>query len=138
MVGILIVAHETLGESLIRCASHVLGKRPPHLACVGITGQDDPEQVLPRLRELVRQLDQGGGVLILADICGATPCNIARRLVVPGKVACLAGINLPMLVRALTYRNEPLAAVMEKAISGGRAGVMAMNGDNNCDVAAGG
>lgn len=137
MVGILIVAHGTLGESLIHCASHVLGQRPSHIAGIGVTVQDDPDAMLPRAREALKQLDQGDGVLILADICGATPCNLARRLASPGKAECVAGVNLPMLVRALTYRNEALATVVEKALSGGREGVMTMDGDNPCNATAG-
>ncbi len=124
MIGILIIAHGTLGESLIHCASHVIGGRPPHLAQLGVSVQDDPGVVLPRARELVGQLDQGDGVLILSDMYGATPCNIVCRLLEPGKLEGIAGVNLPMLVRALTYREEPLATVVSKAISGGRDGVL--------------
>lgn len=135
MVGILIIAHGALGESLIHCASHVLGQRPPQIAGIGVTIRDDPDALLPKARELLKQLDQGDGVLILSDICGATPCNLARRLASPGKAECVAGVNLPMLVRALTYRNEALATVVKKALSGGREGVMDMSG--NCDAATG-
>ena len=73
MIGILIIAHGTLGESLIHCASHVLGKRPLRLMQLGVTVQDDPQQILPQALELVRQLDEGDGVLVLTDIYGATP-----------------------------------------------------------------
>lgn len=124
MIGILIISHGNLGDSLIHCAAHVLGKRPELLAYLTITVQDDPDIVLPKAQRLVKELDQGDGVLVLSDICGATPCNIASRLISPGKVECLAGINLPMLVRALTYRREPLAVACEKALTGGKEGVM--------------
>ncbi len=126
MVGILIVAHGTLGESLIHCASHVMGSRPPHLMQIGVSMQDDPQLVLPQAIKLARSLDQGGGVLVLSDVYGATPCNIASKLLIPGKIEGVAGVNLPMLVRALTYRNEPLKTVIAKAISGGIEGVMQM------------
>ena len=129
MVGILIVAHGAFGEALIHCASHVLGKRPPQVLQLGVGVHDDPESLLPLARELVRQLDQGQGVLVLSDILGATPCNIATRVLVPGKVEGVSGVNLPMLVRALTYRDEPLANVATKAISGGLAGVVHLNTD---------
>ncbi len=129
MVGILIVAHGAFGEALIHCASHVLGKRPPQVRQLGVTVHDDPEAVLPQARELVKQLDEGQGVLVLSDILGATPCNIATRLLVPGRVEGVCGVNLPMLIRALTYRDEALASVMEKAIGGGLAGVTQLNGD---------
>ncbi|HEX7811109.1 MAG TPA: PTS fructose transporter subunit IIA [Burkholderiales bacterium] len=126
MVGILIIAHGTLGESLIHCASHVMGSRPPHLTQIGVSIQDDPQLVLPQAIKLVRGLDQGSGVLILTDVYGATPSNITGRLLIPGKVEGVAGVNLPMLVRALTYRREPLRTVIAKAISGGIEGVMQM------------
>jgi PTS system ascorbate-specific IIA component len=124
MVGILIVAHGAFGEALIHCASHVLGKRPLRVRQVGITVHDDPDSILPQAQDLVRQLDEGDGVLVLTDMLGATPSNIAARLAAPGRVEVVAGVNLPMLVRALTYRAQPLAAVVGKAISGGREGVL--------------
>jgi PTS system ascorbate-specific IIA component len=124
MIGILIVAHGTFGESLIHCASHVMGSRPPLLTQIGVSIHDDPQQVLPQAIKVVRGLDQGSGVLVLSDVYGATPSNIAARLLIPGKVEGVAGVNLPMLVRALTYRNEPLRTVIAKAISGGVEGVM--------------
>ena len=126
MVGILIVAHGTLGESLLHCASHVMGGRPPQLMQIGVSIHDDPAMILPRARELLRQLDEGTGVLVLTDVYGATPGNIAARLLVPGRVEGIAGVSLPMLVRALTYRNEPLETVVAKAISGGVEGVLKM------------
>jgi PTS system ascorbate-specific IIA component len=126
MVGILIIAHGTLGESLIHCATHVLGGRPSNLMQIGVTVHDDPQQLLPQAIRLTRQLDQGDGVLVLADVYGATPANLARQLLIPGKVEGVAGVNLPMLVRALTYRNEPLQVVTSKALSGGVEGVLQM------------
>ena len=126
MIGILIIAHGTLGESLIHCASHVLDSRPPHLKQLGVTSHDDPALLLPQALKLVTQLDHGDGVLILTDMYGGTPCNIAAKLLIPGKVEGVAGVNLPMLIRALTYRDEPLQTVVTKAISGGIEGVMRM------------
>ena len=108
MVGILIIAHGTLGESLIHCASHVMGGRPARLAHVGVSMHDDPQAVLPQAIKSLRGLDHGSGILVLSDVYGATPSNIACKLLIPGKIEGVAGVNLPMLVRALTYRNEPL------------------------------
>jgi mannose PTS system EIIA component len=137
MVGILIVAHGTLGESLIHCASHVLGSRPMHLMQIGVTVHDDPQQLLPQAIKLVKQLDHGDGVLVLTDLFGATPANLALKLLVAGRVEGVAGVNLPMLVRALTYRNEPLRVVVSKAISGGVEGVVQMAAGNLGHAAAG-
>jgi PTS system ascorbate-specific IIA component len=124
MIGILIIAHGTLGESLIHCASHVMGTQPPMLRQLGVGTDDDPAAILPRAQQLVKELDEGQGVLILSDIYGATPCNLVRKLLVPGHVEGVAGLNLPMLVRALTYRSGDIPKLVEKAISGGREGVV--------------
>jgi PTS system ascorbate-specific IIA component len=124
MIGILIVSHGAFGEALIHCASHVLGKRPLRVRQIGVTVHDDPDLILPQAQELVRALDDGSGVLVLTDILGATPANIATRLLLPGKVEGVSGVSLPMLVRALTYREQPLDVVMQKAMSGGRDGVV--------------
>ncbi len=124
MVGILIIAHGAFGETLIHCASHVLARRPQRVRQVGVTMHDDPELILPQAQDLVRQLDAGSGVLVFTDILGATPSNIATRLLVPGRVEGIAGVNLPMLIRALTYREDKLDCVVRKAISGGVEGVV--------------
>ena len=126
MIGILIVSHGAFGESLIHSASHVLGKRPLFLRQVGVTVHDDPDQILPVAEDLIRFLDQGQGVLVLTDIYGATPSNIAAKVLKPGRVEGIAGVNLPMLIRALTYREEPLEAMLEKALTGATEGVRRM------------
>jgi PTS system ascorbate-specific IIA component len=124
MIGILIITHGTLGESLIHCASHVLNKRPPRVQQLGVTAQDDPAMLLPQARALLKELDTGDGVLILTDIYGGTPSNMASKLVVPGKVEAVAGVSVPMLIRVLTYRDRDLPTIVTKAISGGCEGVM--------------
>ncbi len=124
MIGFLIVAHGAFGEALIHSASHVMGSRPLYLRQLGITVHDDPEAILPQAKDLLRFVDQGDGVIIFTDICGATPCNIAGKLLVPGKVEGITGVSLPMLIRALTYRNQPLNEVVSKAMSGGNEGII--------------
>jgi mannose PTS system EIIA component len=124
MIGILIITHGTLGESLIHCASHMLNKRPQRLRQLGVTAQDDPLLLLPQARALVKELDRGHGVLILTDMYGGSPSNIAQKLVVPGKVEAVAGVSLPMVIRALTYRDRSLQTIVTKAVSGGCEGVI--------------
>ena len=124
MIGILIISHGTLGESLIHCASHMLNKRPSRLRQLGVTAQDDPAQLVPQARALIKELDEGDGVMIFTDMYGGSPSNIAAKLVIPGKVEAVAGVNLPMLVRALTYRDKSLSEMVTKAISGGCEGVL--------------
>jgi PTS system ascorbate-specific IIA component len=126
MIGILLVSHGAFGESLIHCASHVLGKRPLYVRQLGVTVHDDPDEILPTAEDLIRFLDQGQGVLVMTDIYGATPSNIATRLLRPGRVEGIAGVNLPMLIRALTYRDQALEDVVAKALSGGTEGVTRM------------
>ena len=124
MIGILLVTHGTLGESLIQTAIHVLNKRPPRLRQIGVTVQDDLLLLLPQARALVKELNSGDGVLILTDMYGGSPSNVAAKLIVPGKVEVVAGVSLPMLIRALTYREKSLDVMITKAISGGCEGVL--------------
>jgi PTS system mannose-specific IIA component len=127
MIGILIVSHGAFGESLIHSASHVLGRRPLYLRQVGVTVHDDPDEILPVARDLIRFLDQGRGVLVMTDVYGATPSNIGARLLEPGRVEGVAGVNLPMLIKALTHREEAsLEQLAEKAIAGAGAGIVRM------------
>src|SRR5690349_14470571 len=98
MIGVLIVAHDALGDSLIKAVTHVLGARPPQFEALSVKASDDPLALLPRARLAVRALDTGEGVLVLSDIYGATPCNLAVKLLDPGHVEGIAGVNLPMLV----------------------------------------
>ena len=124
MIGILIIAHGGLGESLIHCVTHVLGKQPPQLAHFAVGTNDDPSDLLPRAQQMVSTLNMGSGVLILSDIYGASPCNLVTKLLAPGKVEGVAGVNLPMLVRVLNYRDKPIKVCLEKAVTGGRDGVV--------------
>jgi PTS system ascorbate-specific IIA component len=75
---------------------------------------------------LVRFLDQGDGVLILTDIFGATPSNIACKLLEPGRVQGVSGVNLPMLIKALSYREQPMETLIEKALGGANEGIVRM------------
>ena len=124
MIGILIIAHDTLPESLVKAVTHVLGARPPQFETLSVSASDDPLNLLPAARDAVRALDTGEGVLIFSDIYGATPCNLAGKLLLPGRVEVIAGVNLPMLVRAFTYRVKGMDTLIKKAISGGCDGVL--------------
>ncbi len=124
MVGILIVTHGNLGVTLAECAQHILQRELPHLAVMAVDKNDDPDRKLADARELVRGLDDGSGVLLLSDIFGGTPSNIASRLIEPGRIEAVAGVSLPMLVRSLCYAGQPLETVVSKAVTGGLEGVM--------------
>lgn len=131
MIGILLITHYGLGESLVQCAVHVLNKRPPQLVQLGVAAQDDPLDLLPLARDLVKFVDKGDGVLILTDLYGATPSNLAAKLLQPGRVEVLSGVNVPMLIRALTYREKGWETLLARASSGGRDGIMHMKVDRD-------
>ena len=127
MIGILLVTHNGLADSLVDCARHVLGNVPPNLKVLSVLATDDPQSKEDEGRARIAQLDTGEGVLLLADMFGATPCNIARRLHQLGRVQGVAGVNLPMLLRAISYCNRPLAEVVQKALQGGRECIVLMD-----------
>ncbi|MBL8480949.1 MAG: PTS fructose transporter subunit IIA [Rhodocyclaceae bacterium] len=125
MIGVFLLTHGSYGEALIQCACHVLNRRPLQLAQLGVAAQDDPLDLLPTARRWAGMLDGGRGVLLLTDIFGATPSNLAMKLVDHGKMELVAGVNLPMLLRVLTYRErEDVSALAARAVMGGRDGVL--------------
>ena len=127
MIGIFLVTHGTFGESLIQNVCHVLDKRPPLIAQLGVAAQDDPLDILPMARLLLNEVDEGEGVLILTDILGATPANLSLKLLDPGRIEGVAGVSLLMLLRALTYRKSGMEILLQKAVSGGHDGVINMH-----------
>jgi PTS system ascorbate-specific IIA component len=126
MIGIFLITHGSLGEALIQCACHVLNKRPRQIVQLGVSGQDDPLDLLPVAHQMLAWVDAGKGVMLLTDIYGATPSNIGTKLLQPGRVEGIAGVNLPMLLRVLTYREKDMQTLIQRAVSGGCDGVLHM------------
>ncbi|SIR57240.1 PTS sugar transporter subunit IIA [Pseudacidovorax sp. RU35E] len=128
MNSILLVAHAPLAHALRQCALHVFPDCEGVLAALDVQPNVSPEESLGAARILLEQQFHRGGarsqVLVLADVFGATPCNVAQQLVDGARSRLVAGVNLPMLLRAVTYRHEPLDAQVQRAIAGGTAGVM--------------
>jgi PTS system ascorbate-specific IIA component len=127
MVAIVVIAHQPLASALVSAARHVYS-RDPNAASRHLTGLDvAPDAQLPAViaqaSALVEGVDRGQGVLLLTDVVGATPANVALRLARPGRVAVAAGVNLPMLLRSLCYGELSLDAVLAKALDGGTRGV---------------
>lgn len=129
MIGILIIAHGNLGDSLIGCMTHVLGKRPDGIAAMQVAGTDSPRELVPSAQRMVAALDEGDGVLIITDIFGASPSNLACKLLIPGKVEAVAGANVPMLIRAITYRSRGMETLLKRVVSGGCEGVFHIAAD---------
>ncbi|AXK39270.1 PTS fructose transporter subunit IIA [Crenobacter cavernae] len=126
MVGVLLLCHYQLGDALIECATHVLGGPPERCAALAVGRDEDPDVVEEKARRLIDVLDAGDGVVVLTDLFGATPANVAARLAEPGHVRVAAGLNLAMLVRALCYRGLAIDDVMIKALEGARNGILDM------------
>ena len=134
MIGVLIVTHGGIGESLLASAAQILDGVPPLTATIGVSRSDDLDDLVLRARRLLEQLDAGDGVLVLTDIFGATPGNVIARLLKDGRVEGVSGLSLPMLLRVLTGRNSSLAGAVRRALSGGTEGVVHMNTDRCLDA----
>lgn len=123
-VGVMLMTHEAVGQALISAAHHVLPTLPLNIQAVEVPGQADPDVMRTLTERHARELDQGEGVLVLADLYGATPCNIGLSLSPLGvRLRCVSGLNLPMLLRVLNYAEKPLDELAEIAASGGRGGI---------------
>ncbi len=123
-VGVLLMTHEAVGKALISAAHHVMPKLPMQVDAVEVPPQADTDVMRSLTARHARELDQGDGVLILADLYGATPCNIGLSLGTLGiHFRCVSGLNLPMLLRVLNYAEKPLDELAEIAASGGRGGI---------------
>lgn len=124
-VGILIISHDGLGQALLDTVIATLGGCPVEVRLLSVSRSADPDTLDQQARSYAQELDHGAGLLVLTDIYGSTPSNIACRLQDLPEVRVVAGINLPMLFRIFNYPELGLDALTEKALSGGRDGVMA-------------
>jgi mannose PTS system EIIA component len=127
MNAILIIAHAPLAHALRQCALHVFPDCGAHLAAIDVQPNLPPEETLATARIAMEQLSRNPGikgVLVLTDIFGATPSNVAQKMVDGVKSRLITGVNLPMLLRSVSYRNEPLEALVSRAVIGGTQGVM--------------
>jgi PTS system ascorbate-specific IIA component len=124
MIGLLILAQEDFGKGLLHSVEHVLGILPAQLEAIPVDYLKAPEQMAQALRPYIERLDRGQGVLILADVYGASHTNAACRLLSKNHVELISGVNLPMLIRVLNYRNLSLEELIGKALNGGVEGIM--------------
>ena len=134
MVTIVIIAHRPLASALIEAARHVYS-RDPCAASRQMVGLDvapdaDIGSAVAQAAQLVREVNRGEGVIVLTDVIGATPGNVAARMADPGRVAVVSGVNLPMLLRALCYGDLRLAELVAKTVAGGVNGVQDMTADS--------
>ena len=119
----LLIAHAPLASALRQCVLHVFPDAAPTVAVLDVQPNVPTEETLLTARLTMAMLKQPN-TLVLTDMFGATPCNVAQKLVDGLNTRLIAGVNLPMLMRAITYRNESLDALVARALSGGTQGVM--------------
>ena len=122
-VGILLVSHNQIGTELINTARQMLSCSPLPTKVISICTHDQTEAITRQLKEELMGLDQGNGVLILTDMFGSTPSNIACSVSDRDDIRVISGLNLPMLIRVLNYPNLNLNELEIKALSGGQEGI---------------
>ena len=124
-VGILLVTHLGIGTALAAVAGRLLGRLPLEVEAFEVSWDADPEAVLPAASAALRRVDGGDGVLVLTDMYGATPANLAARLAQLGTpVRRVSALSLPMLLRVLNYPELPLEELPAVAAAGARNGVL--------------
>ena len=123
MNGIFIIAHAPLASALRQCVLHVFPDNAPGVAALDVQPNMPPEETLAQARIMMAQLGTSHA-LVLADVFGATPCNVAQKLVDGVHSKLITGINLPMLLRTISFRHESLDALVARALIGATQGVM--------------
>ena len=123
-VKVIRISHLEIGHALLNAAKSAYSDELPlAISTVEVQPDSDPISLTTELKRITRSLDEGDGVLILADLFGSTPCNIARGLEDPN-VTIITGFNLPMLMRVLNYADLPLTELADKAVEGGKNGIL--------------
>jgi PTS system ascorbate-specific IIA component len=128
MVGILLITHAPLGRAFIEAVTHVYKDPPQRVEALDVIADQDPAEVLSIARDAIKRINDGSGVLVLTDVLGATPANCTQSLCIPGEIEVIAGVSLPMLLRAISYRNNTLETLTEMALTGGQKGVCRVAG----------
>ena len=124
MIGLLLLTHDEIGQAFLAAVTHIFGSTPPALTVLEILPDQGLEESRLRLRQALERLDEGDGVLVLTDLFGATPSNLLSTVLRPGRVEAVSGLNLPMLLRALSRRPDGLTAAREGALDGAHQGIV--------------
>lgn len=125
-ISVLLITHANMGKSLLNELKNTFEKLPLAFAAANIKQQDNPEILIDQLNKKIKQLDKGDGILMLTDLYGSTPSNIAYTLKKQcnNKIRIISGVNLPMLVTIVNYANLPLDKMVTKVIRGGKKGII--------------
>lgn len=130
MVGILLVTHGEIGLALYNSAIQILGKEPKNVNYISINSNNDINSYEKNIQDKLTSLDSGKGVLVMSDMYGATPTNILKKLIHPRKYEVITGINLPMLMQALTSRALPLDDLIKICLKYGQENIFDINNDD--------
>ncbi|MAR78552.1 MAG: PTS fructose transporter subunit IIA [Gammaproteobacteria bacterium] len=128
-IGILLLTHNDIGSQLLLAAKTTYGSVPIQTELLSIDHYDQPSDLINLAKEYVKLLDNGSGVLILTDMFGSTPSNVAKELCYLKNVNVVSGINLSMLLNIFNYPKSSLRDLTNKAIEGGKDGVMQIKND---------
>lgn len=123
-VSLITISHGRTGEALLETATSILGTPSPRARHFPFAPSDDPDDLASGLAEAMGELDDGSGILVLADLYGASPCNLARREGSGRRVRIVTGMNLPMILRVLNYAGVDLETMARLAREGGRDGII--------------
>ena len=126
----MLIAHAPLASALRSAALHVFPEAGRCIAALDVPADESPEQTLATAQAaliLAHQDKSVTGTLVMTDVLGATPCNVARQLVGDAQIFCVTGASLPMLLRAITYVHEPLASMAQRALVGAAQGAVTVN-----------
>lgn len=123
-IGVLIITHGEIGDQFVKTAeSTLVGELPLQCRTISVSQSCDPDTIVKKCQTIIEEINTDG-VLVLTDIYGSTPSNIANRLATSSNIKVIAGVNLPMLIRILNYPESDLSELVEKALSGGHDGII--------------
>lgn len=124
MVGILLLTHAPLGQAFKTVMSHIFLGQPLQFEVIDMEMDDSTDVVVEKAKKIIKRLDKGQGVLVMTDVTGSTPANCAEALRSQGQVQVVAGVSVPMLLRAITYREQGLDVVCDAAVMGAKDGAV--------------
>ena len=130
--GLLLITHGNIGRDMLDTVTEILGSCPLHAKALSIPADSDPDKLFETASRLCTELDQGGGVLVLTDLYGSTPSNIATRLTKRHKSSVISGLSIPMLIRMHNYPDMDMEALCDKAINGAHDGIIITRRQEAC------
>ncbi len=129
MIGIVVVTHSQLGAALIETAEFILGAPAENVGSISINVKKDVDELRVKVADAIKNVDTGGGVIILTDMFGGTPSNLSYSFLEDGKIEVISGVNLPLLIRAIGLREEnDLAKAAKNLVASGKRSISLASG----------